>query len=105
MVYVSLSSLLVRLSGRCWRCARRRPGAASARLRGDPSEASFFMVGIRCKVEPVIEEEFRKKKVAGGQPFPLMLEHLRVSVDDAAERRQTIPAEPAWRRARANGAR
>lgn len=44
------------------------------------------MVGIRCKVEPVIEEEFRKKKVAGGQPFPLMLEHLRVSVD-AADRR------------------
>lgn len=49
-----------------------------------PSETNFFMIGIRTKVEPVIEE-FRKKKVLVGRPFPPMLEHLRVSVGTADE--------------------
>ena len=44
-----------------------------------PSEANFFMVHIRRPVTPVIED-FRKKGVLVGRPFPPMLEHLRVSV-------------------------
>ncbi len=56
-----------------------------------PSEANFFMVGIRGKVEPVIEE-FRKKKVLVGRPFPPMLEHLRVSVGTADEMNRFIVA-------------
>ena len=49
-----------------------------------PSETNFFMVGIKTKVEPIIEE-FRKKKVAVGRPFPPMNEHLRVSIGTADE--------------------
>jgi histidinol-phosphate aminotransferase len=44
-----------------------------------PSETNFFMVHIRRPVQPVIEE-FRKKGVIVGRPFPPMLEHLRVSI-------------------------
>ncbi len=44
-----------------------------------PSETNFFMVHIKRPVVPVIEE-FRKRGVAVGRPFPPMLEHLRVSV-------------------------
>src|SRR3990172_1034660 len=49
-----------------------------------PSEANFFMVHIRRPVQPVIEE-FRKKGVLVGRPFPPMLEHLRVSVGNPDE--------------------
>jgi histidinol-phosphate aminotransferase len=49
-----------------------------------PSETNFFMVHIRRQVQPVIEE-FRKKGVLVGRPFPPMLEHLRVSVGTAEE--------------------
>ncbi len=49
-----------------------------------PSEANFFMVHIRKQVQPVIEE-FRKKGVLVGRPFPPMLEHLRVSVGTPEE--------------------
>jgi histidinol-phosphate aminotransferase len=49
-----------------------------------PSDASFFMVHIRRPVQPVIEE-FRKKGVLVGRPFPPMLEHLRVSVGNGDE--------------------
>jgi histidinol-phosphate aminotransferase len=49
-----------------------------------PSEGNFFMVHIRRPVQPVIEE-FRKKGVVVGRPFPPMLEHLRVSVGTAPE--------------------
>jgi histidinol-phosphate aminotransferase len=49
-----------------------------------PSEANFFMVHIRRPVQPVIEE-FRKKGVVVGRPFPPMLEHLRVSIGTPAE--------------------
>jgi len=49
-----------------------------------PSEANFFMVAIRREVRPVIDE-FRKKGVAVGRPFPPMNEHLRVSVGTADE--------------------
>jgi histidinol-phosphate aminotransferase len=49
-----------------------------------PSEANFFMVAIKRPVQPVIEE-FRKRNVLVGRPFPPMLEHLRVSVGTADE--------------------
>jgi histidinol-phosphate aminotransferase len=49
-----------------------------------PSETNFFMVHIKRPVQPVIEE-FRKKGVIVGRPFPPMLEHLRVSVGTAEE--------------------
>jgi histidinol-phosphate aminotransferase len=44
-----------------------------------PSEANFFMVQIGRPVQPVIEE-FKKKNILVGRPFPPMTEHLRVSV-------------------------
>ncbi len=44
-----------------------------------PSETNFFMVHIRRPVQPVIEE-FRKKGVLVGRPFPPMTQHLRVSI-------------------------
>jgi len=49
-----------------------------------PSEANFFMLSIRRPVVPVIDE-FRKRGVLVGRPFPPMLEHLRVSVGTADE--------------------
>ena len=55
-----------------------------------PTETNFFMVGIRREVQPVIEE-FRKKGVQVGRPFPPMTQHLRVSVgtDDEMARFMT----------------
>jgi histidinol-phosphate aminotransferase len=44
-----------------------------------PSETNFFMVHIKRPVVPVIEEFF-KKGVLVGRPFPPMTEHLRVSI-------------------------
>jgi histidinol-phosphate aminotransferase len=44
-----------------------------------PSEANFFMVHIERPVQPVIDE-FKKKGILVGRPFPPMTEHLRVSV-------------------------
>ena len=44
-----------------------------------PSEGNFFMVSIKREVRPVIDE-FRKKGVLVGRPFPPMTQHLRVSV-------------------------
>jgi len=49
-----------------------------------PSETNFFMVSIGREVVPVIEE-FRKKGVAVGRPFPPMTTHMRVSVGTAEE--------------------
>ncbi len=49
-----------------------------------PSETNFFMVHIKRPVVPVIEE-FRKRGIAVGRPFPPMLEHLRVSVGSPEE--------------------
>jgi histidinol-phosphate aminotransferase len=49
-----------------------------------PTETNFFMVGIRREVQPVIEE-FRKKGVAVGRPFPPMTQHMRVSVGTDGE--------------------
>jgi histidinol-phosphate aminotransferase len=49
-----------------------------------PSETNFFMVHIRRPVVPVIEDFF-KKGVVVGRPFPPMLEHLRVSIGTPQE--------------------
>jgi histidinol-phosphate aminotransferase len=49
-----------------------------------PSDANFFMVHLKRPVVPVIEE-FQKKGVLVGRPFPPMTEHLRVSVGTADE--------------------
>ena len=49
-----------------------------------PSDANFFMVNLKRPVVPVIDE-FKKKGVLVGRPFPPMNEHLRVSVGTAAE--------------------
>ena len=49
-----------------------------------PSEANFFMVSIGREIQPVIEE-FRKKNVAVGRPFPPMTTHMRVSIGTADE--------------------
>lgn len=49
-----------------------------------PSEANFFMVHLKKPVQPVIEE-FRKKGVLVGRPFPPLTQHLRVSVGTAEE--------------------
>ena len=49
-----------------------------------PSETNFFMVHLRRPVQPVIEE-FKKKGVLVGRPFPPMNEHLRVSIGTAEE--------------------
>jgi len=44
-----------------------------------PTQTNFFMVHIERDVVPVIEE-FKKRKVLVGRPFPPMNEHLRVSI-------------------------
>ena len=44
-----------------------------------PSEANFFMVHLKRPIQPVIED-FRKKGVLVGRPFPPLNEHLRVSI-------------------------
>ena len=56
-----------------------------------PSECNFFMTHIRRPVVPVIEE-FRKKGVLVGRPFPPMLEHLRVSIGTEDEMRRFMVA-------------
>ena len=56
-----------------------------------PSETNFFMVHIRRQVQPVIDE-FRKRGVLVGRPFPPMLEHLRVSVGTADEMSRFVSA-------------
>jgi histidinol-phosphate aminotransferase len=49
-----------------------------------PSETNFFMVNLKRPIIPVIDE-FAKKGVQVGRPFPPMLEHLRVSIGTADE--------------------
>jgi histidinol-phosphate aminotransferase len=56
-----------------------------------PSEANFFMVNLRRPVRPVIEE-FKKKGVLVGRPFPPLNEHLRVSVGTADEMSRFLAA-------------
>ena len=56
-----------------------------------PSDANFFLVHLRRPVQPVIEE-FRKKGVLVGRPFPGLSEHLRVSVGTADEMSRFVVA-------------
>jgi histidinol-phosphate aminotransferase len=56
-----------------------------------PTETNFFMVAIRREVQPVIEE-FRKRGVAVGRPFPPMTQHMRVSVGTEDEMARFIGA-------------
>ena len=49
-----------------------------------PSEANFFMVGLKREVSDVAPE-FQKRDVLVGRPFPPMTQHLRVSVGTQAE--------------------
>ncbi|MEO7358898.1 MAG: aminotransferase class I/II-fold pyridoxal phosphate-dependent enzyme [Gemmatimonadaceae bacterium] len=49
-----------------------------------PSDANFIMIGIKRPVQPVIDE-FKKKGVLVGRPFPPMTQHLRVSIGTPAE--------------------
>ena len=49
-----------------------------------PSDTNFFMVNLKRPVVPVIEE-FKKKGVLVGRPFPPLNEHLRVSIGTSDE--------------------
>jgi histidinol-phosphate aminotransferase len=49
-----------------------------------PSEANFFMVGLKREVSDVAPE-FQKRDVLVGRPFAPMTQHLRVSVGTQAE--------------------
>jgi histidinol-phosphate aminotransferase len=49
-----------------------------------PSEANFFMVGLKRDAGEVAPE-FQKRDVMVGRPFPPMTQHLRVSVGTQAE--------------------
>src|SRR5262245_43220591 len=52
-----------------------------------PSHANFVMVNIRTEVAPVIQE-FSRRKILVGRPFPPMMKFLRVSLgmDDEMKR-------------------
>ena len=73
-----------------------------------PSETNFFMVHIKKPVVPVIEE-FRKKGVLVGRPFPPMNEHLRVSIGTADEMKRFMVAfkeiVPVMQKAASSGGR
>ena len=56
-----------------------------------PSETNFFMVEIKRPVQGVIEE-FRKRGIIVGRPFPPMTEHLRVSIGTAEEMNRFMTA-------------
>ena len=56
-----------------------------------PSQANFFMVSLGREVQPVIEE-FRKKNILVGRPFPPMTQHLRVSVGTEEEMARFVTA-------------
>ena len=49
-----------------------------------PSETNFFMVHLKRPVQPVIDE-FRKKGVLVGRPFPPLTQSLRVSIGTPVE--------------------
>jgi histidinol-phosphate aminotransferase len=67
--------------------ANRNKAIADIKAQGFevlPTETNFFMVGIRRDVQPVIEE-FKKRGVAVGRPFPPMTQHRRVSTGSDEE--------------------
>jgi histidinol-phosphate aminotransferase len=56
-----------------------------------PSETNFFMVGLRRPVGPVIQD-FRRRNILVGRPFPPMHQHLRVSVGTDEEMSRFLTA-------------
>ena len=56
-----------------------------------PSDANFFMVHLKRPVQPVIDE-FKKKGVLVGRPFPPLNEHLRVSIGTPDEMNRFLVA-------------
>ncbi|HEX6314452.1 MAG TPA: aminotransferase class I/II-fold pyridoxal phosphate-dependent enzyme [Gemmatimonadaceae bacterium] len=82
----------------------RRKTVADLRALGYesiPSETNFFMVHLKRPIQPVIDE-FRKKGVLVGRPFPPLNQHLRVSIGTADEMarfmvafREIMSAKPA----------
>jgi histidinol-phosphate aminotransferase len=57
-----------------------------------PSQTNFFMVHLGDRtVQPVIEE-FRKRGILVGRPFPPMLNHLRVSVGTSEDMDKFVAA-------------
>jgi histidinol-phosphate/aromatic aminotransferase/cobyric acid decarboxylase-like protein len=56
-----------------------------------PSEANFFMVGLKREASEVAPE-FQKRDVLVGRPFPPMTQHLRVSVGTQAEMDRFVAA-------------
>jgi histidinol-phosphate aminotransferase len=56
-----------------------------------PSDTNFFMVGVRRDVREVAQE-FAKRDVLVGRPFPPMTQHLRVSVGTADEMKRFVAA-------------
>ena len=56
-----------------------------------PSEANFFMVGLKRESSEVAPE-FQKRDVLVGRPFPPMTQHLRVSVGTQAEMDKFVAA-------------
>jgi histidinol-phosphate aminotransferase len=56
-----------------------------------PSEANFFMVGLKREASEVAPE-FQKRDVMVGRPFPPMTQHLRVSVGTQAEMDKFVAA-------------
>lgn len=56
-----------------------------------PSDTNFFMVGVRRHVQEVAQE-FRKRNILVGRPFPPMTEHLRVSVGTQDEMNRFMAA-------------
>ncbi len=56
-----------------------------------PSETNFFMVNVKKEVGP-LEDEFKKRKVLVGRPFPPMTEWLRVSVGTQDEMNRFMAA-------------
>ncbi len=80
---------------------RGKTTAALTQLGFDciPSETNFFMVHLGREVRPVIDE-FRKRNVLVGRPFPPMLQHLRVSIGTAEEMERFMTA---WKEIFPNG--
>ena len=58
-----------------------------------PSDANFFMIHLKKPAAPFVEQFF-KKGVLVGRPFPPMVEYLRVSIGSPAEMDRFLKAFP-----------
>ena len=57
-----------------------------------PSQTNFFMVSLGDRTVLPVIEEFRKRGILVGRPFPPMLNHLRVSVGTPEDMEKFIQA-------------